>query len=129
MDNELESYDDDTAFNLTQISEVEFNKTKSQFVKRKPFESTSHHLLSDIKDKAVSEVIFRLVRKQRELVGKLRATKEQLALKDKSLAMFNNSAAYNPLDMSDSKLQFAFLFASPLVRSNNKMINSIMQLG
>lgn len=115
-------------FNITHINEVGLSKTKSQRVKSLLQDLDPTSLMSKINDKALSDAFMKLMREHNELVGQLQATQEQLAEKDKSLALISKTSKLNPLDMTDTSLQFAFLFSSPLVRNANGVMNSVMQL-
>lgn len=51
----------------------------------------------------------------------------QIAERTKSLEHIKKSSL-NPLDMSENKLHFAFLFSSPLVRDINGSLADVMKL-
>lgn len=115
----------DDKFDFNNVEEVGLAKTKSQFVKLKSLDSLPSALISKMGDKHLSDMLKQLVKEHKEVLGRLQ---EQVAINNKNLEIIKRSSNLNLLDMSDSKIQFAFLFASPLVRETNGLFKSVMQL-
>jgi len=104
------------------MSEYSLQRTKSERVKSNAINT----LATKVNDRSSNDFIQKLLSENKNLIDELQLFKDMIAQRDSIVAQRGNSL--NPMDMSDNKVQFTFLFASPLVRENNGAINSIMQL-
>ena len=107
---------------IDEMSEYSLQRTKSERVKSNAINT----LATKVNDRSSNDFIQKLLSENKNLIDELQLFKDMIAQRDSIVAQRGNSL--NPMDMSDNKVQFTFLFASPLVRENNGAINSIMQL-
>ena len=115
-------------FDMKQIKEVEFKKTKSQVTKITPINVNTSSILSSITDKKLSEIIYQLMKHNESLSSQLEVVKHELDERSADIEKMKKFKNINALDMSENNIHFAFLYASPLVREIKGKLQSIMQL-
>jgi hypothetical protein len=112
----------DTDFDNNPIPLV---SSKSHELEKMEKELNDPDLYEKIKDKSVSDLFKKIIQERKNLIIDLQNTQKQLVSKTKSL---DRVSKFNPLDMNENSLHFAFLFSSPLVREVNGARTSLMQL-
>jgi hypothetical protein len=115
-------YDSATDFNNDQVQLVSSKSHQLELIEN---ELNDPDLYERIKDKSVSDLFTKLLQERKKLMIDLQKTQELLVSKTKSL---DKMGKFNPLDMNENSLHFAFLFSSPLVREVNGARTSLMQL-
>lgn len=115
---------DDTPVNKLAPSDSKVENSRSQLYKSSFPQIDTSGIIDKIQDSMLKSKVGDLIS---QLQQELKNSQIELEKKNKSLEQLGKSG-YNPLDMGNSKLHFAFLFASPLVRDVNGKLRDIMQL-
>ena len=107
-------------YNSNIIENIMMKSTKSNFSFKKGYNKDD--LINSLNDDDKHNVITNMIDKIEELDNQFRSVKFELD-KTKSIEKAKKKWLITPLDLTESKLHFAFLFASPLVISSKSDTN------
>ena len=106
---------------LNIFEDIMLKTAKSNFNVRKNF-NNKEDFINSLNEEDKYEVISDMIDKIKEIDNQLQSVKSEL-MKTKSIEEAKKIGLITPLDLTESKLHFAFLFASPLVINSRSSIS------